>query len=240
MQVKAILLLIVILFSPVFSYGQKANKKITISGIVTDINKKPVTGAVIFIDKVKTDIMTNEQGFYKIKVKPDAQEILVFTLLYVAEEELINGRTKIDFILSGKTSDQKIKDETKLDEPAGAGAVPDKKTETAGNIKVIDGQDPAFASYQDIYDMIRGRFPGVEVSGKSIKVMRSSSLNVSTEPLFVVDGVIVNTIEDIPPQTVKSIQVLKGPEATVYGTRGSNGVIVITRLTGKDKENYFP
>jgi len=83
--------------------------------------------------------------------------------------------------------------------------------------------------------MIRGRFPGVEVSGKSIKVMGSSSLNVSTEPLFVVDGVIVNTIEDISPQNVKSIEVLKGPDASVYGTRGSNGVIVITRISGKDK-----
>jgi TonB-dependent SusC/RagA subfamily outer membrane receptor len=99
---------------------------------------------------------------------------------------------------------------------------------------MIDGQDPKFASYQSIYDMIRGRFPGVEVSGKSIKIAGSSSLNVSTEPLFVVDGVIVNSIDDIPPLTVKSIEVLKGPDATVYGIRGSNGVIVITRLTGKD------
>jgi TonB-dependent SusC/RagA subfamily outer membrane receptor len=82
--------------------------------------------------------------------------------------------------------------------------------------------------------MIRGRVPGVEVSGKSIKIRGSNSLNVSTEPLFVVDGVIVKEIDDISPETVKSIEVLKGPDASIYGTRGSNGVIVITRRTGKD------
>ena len=48
------------------------------------------------------------------------------------------------------------------------------------------------------------------------------------------DGVIVNSIDDISPQTVKSIEVLKGPAASVHGMRGANGVIVITRLTGKD------
>jgi len=100
----------------------------------------------------------------------------------------------------------------------------------------VDFQDSPYASFQNIYDMIRGRFPGVEVSGTSIRIMGSSSLNVSTEPLFVVDGVIVNSIDDISPQNVKSIEVLKGPDATVYGTRGANGVIIITRLSGKDKK----
>jgi TonB-dependent SusC/RagA subfamily outer membrane receptor len=83
--------------------------------------------------------------------------------------------------------------------------------------------------------MIRGRFPGVEVSGTSIKIMGSSSLNVSSEPTFVVDGVFVNDIGNISPQTVKSIEVLKGPAASVYGVKGANGVIVINLLTGKEK-----
>ena len=74
----------------------------------------------------------------------------------------------------------------------------------------------------------------MEVSGRSIKVRGTNSLNVSTEPLFVVDGVIVREIDDIAPETVKSIEVLKGPDATAYGARGSNGVIIITRRTGKD------
>jgi len=99
---------------------------------------------------------------------------------------------------------------------------------------VINVRDSAVPVYQDIYDMIRGRVAGVEVSGRSIKIRGTNSLNVSTEPLFVVDGVIVREIDDIAPETVKSIEVLKGPDASVYGTRGSNGVIVITRKKGMD------
>lgn len=103
--------------------------------------------------------------------------------------------------------------------------------EKSGVINVMDSAVPA---YQDIYDMIRGRVAGVEVSGRSIKIRGTNSLNVSTEPLFVVDGVIVREIDDIAPETVKSIEVLKGPDASMYGTRGSNGVIIITRRTGKE------
>jgi TonB-dependent SusC/RagA subfamily outer membrane receptor len=99
---------------------------------------------------------------------------------------------------------------------------------------VINIRNSAVPVYQDIYDMIRGRVAGVEVSGKSIKIRGTNSLNISTEPLFVVDGVITREIDDIAPETVKSIEVLKGPDASVYGARGSNGVIVITRKTGKD------
>ena len=99
---------------------------------------------------------------------------------------------------------------------------------------VINVRDSAVPVYQDIYDMIRGRVAGVEVSGRSIKIRGTNSLNVSTEPLFVVDGVIVREIDDISPETVKSIEVLKGPDASVYGVRGSNGVIVITRKKGMD------
>jgi TonB-dependent SusC/RagA subfamily outer membrane receptor len=174
--------------------------------------------------------VTDGQGYYKIKMRPDAKEILVFTLFNGVSEEIINGRTTIDFILTGKSQDAGKKTKAPDKEPVNS----EKETSQKRNMKVFDIQDATYSTYQTIYDMIRGRFPGVEVSGKSIKVMGSSSLNVSTEPVFVVDGVIVNSIEDVSPQTVKSIEVLKGPAASVYGTRGSNGVIVITTLTGKD------
>jgi TonB-dependent starch-binding outer membrane protein SusC len=219
-----------------FSFGQKANKKITITGIVLDPKHKPVEGAVIFIDKVKTNSVTDQKGYYKIKVSPDAKEILVFTLFNGASEEVINGRTSINFTLTDKSTEPANKDKTNQNETVNVGYGTVQKKDVTTPVGVFDGQDSKFASYQSIYDMIRGRVPGVEVTGKSIKIMGSSSLNISTEPLFVVDGVIVNNIDDISPQTVKSIEVLKGPAASVYGTRGANGVILITRLSGKDKK----
>ena len=90
------------------------------------------------------------------------------------------------------------------------------------------GANDKYASYQNIYDMIRGEIPGVQVNGKSILIQGPSSINLSTEPLLVVDGITVSSIDDISPTMVKSIEVLKGAAASVYGSRGSNGVILIS------------
>ena len=216
MKNRILFFLLLFALLPLSLYGQRSGKKITITGKVTNITGNPVRDAVIFIDKVKTDVVTDNNGNYRIRVRPDAKEILVFTLLSGAAEEQIDGRTTIDFVLKGPSGQQ-------VDKPGVAGNKTGNRQEASSGKKEInpdrieyDQQNAANATYQSIYDMIRGRFPGVEVSGKSIKVMGSSSLNVSTEPLFVVDGVIVNTIEDISPQNVKSIEVLKGPDASVY------------------------
>lgn len=231
MKSKVVFLVLLILC---FSYVAFGQKKVTVSGIVVDAKQLPVEGAVIFIDKVKTNSVTDQKGFYKVKISPSAKKIMVFTLFFGAFEELIDGRTSIDFILSGKLSENEGSNKDSDKKNVNTEPVNSDKNAISKVNGVIDGQDPKFASYQSIYDMIRGRIAGVEVSGTSIKVMGSSSLNISTEPIFVVDGVIVNSIDDISPQTVKSIEVLKGPAASVYGMRGSNGVIVITRLSGKE------
>lgn len=203
------ILVAVLLFTPPEALAQRA-KNVTISGKVVDGNNNPVAGAAIFIDKKKTDAVTDQNGRYSVKVKKGAGQILVLSLFSGAFEQAIEGRSEINFVLSDN-------------------APPAQEDPKALNIK-----DSAVPVYQDIYDMIRGRVPGVEVSGKSIKIRGTNSLNVSTEPLFVVDGVITSEIDGIAPETVSKIEVLKGPDASVYGTRGSNGVIIITRKTGKD------
>jgi len=82
--------------------------------------------------------------------------------------------------------------------------------------------------------MIKGQIPGVDVSGSSIRIQGANSFMGSTEPLLVVDGMTVQSIEDISPREVKSIEVLKGSSAAIYGSRGANGVILITLKGAKD------
>ena len=106
-----------------------------------------------------------------------------------------------------------------------------KKKDLTQSVNKLDGGNTRFASYTNIYEMIKGEFPGVKVIGKSINIQGSFSLYSSTEPLFVVDGVPRESIDNVPPHMVKSIEVLKGASATIYGTRGACGVILIT-LTG--------
>jgi len=233
MKIKSIIPVVILICFFQISNGQKPAKNTTLSGIVLDKNQKPVKDAAIFIDKIKTTSVTDHKGYYKVKVKPQAREIMVFSLFNGYSKEAIDGRTTINFILTGESEGSVQKDKAGNEIINTGYGVAEKKDMTT-NIGKIDGRNPRFAAYQDIYDMLRGAVPGVEVTGKSIKIMGSSSLNVSTEPLFVVDGVIVKSIEDIPPQNVKSIEVLKGAAASVYGSRGSNGVILITLLSGKD------
>ena len=211
---KKLLFVLIALF--LFSLPQaeaQKGKNVVISGRVVDGNNNPVAGAAIFIDNKKTEITTDQRGKFRIRIKEGAEEILVLSLLSGASEQRIEGRTEISFVLSD----------------GAGGAAPVQDPSKALNIK-----DSPVPVYQDIYDMIRGRVPGVDVSGKSIKIRGTNSLNVSTEPLFVVDGVITEDIDGISPETVSKIEVLKGPDASVYGTRGSNGVIIITRRTGKE------
>jgi TonB-dependent SusC/RagA subfamily outer membrane receptor len=226
MGLKLVLLCLFIAGSYSLSSGQESNKEIVITGTVRDGNHNPVKGAAVFIDRIKTGSVTDENGYFTVRVSPHAREIMVFDLSYGASAKLINRRDSIDMSLPGR----KVKD---IYVNIGYGAVP--KKQATSQIGQIDGQKPEFSTYSSIFDMIRGRLPGVEVTGNSIRISGSSSLNVSTEPLFVVNGIIVNSIEHIAPHDVSRIEVLKGPAASVYGIKGSNGVILITLMSGKER-----
>ena len=87
-----------------------------------------------------------------------------------------------------------------------------------------------YASYTDIYDLLRSQLPSVDVVGEKVYVRGLSTIIGGSDPLFVVDGVIVESIGFIQPSIVKSVDVLKGSTASMYGIRGSNGVIIINTV----------
>jgi TonB-dependent SusC/RagA subfamily outer membrane receptor len=90
-------------------------------------------------------------------------------------------------------------------------------------------KDKNTASFITIYDLIRGRLSGVSVSrDNKITIRGTSSIRNIGDPLFVIDGMIVSSIDFISPNNVKTICVLKGAEASIYGAQGTNGVLVIT------------
>jgi TonB-dependent SusC/RagA subfamily outer membrane receptor len=89
--------------------------------------------------------------------------------------------------------------------------------------------DNTISQYANIYDYIKGEVPGVVVNGDRILIRGIGSINLSNEPLFVVDNVPVDNVKWLSPNDVKSITVLKDASAcAIYGVRGANGVIVIT------------
>jgi TonB-dependent SusC/RagA subfamily outer membrane receptor len=218
--------------------AQKNNKKITIAGSVVDITNQPVVNAIIMIDNQKTNSTTDAKGNYKIKVKQKAGKIGIFTFENGIYEEAINGRTHIDFILNTQVSPKEVKRNNTDDEEetnVGYGSI--KQKNSTYQVAKIDAAYKKYATYNSIYDLIRGELVGegvqVDPSNK-IFIEGINTLMGPTSPLIVVDGIIVSSIDYIHPQMVKSIEVLKGASASVYGSRGSNGVILITLLGAGD------
>lgn len=228
-------LLLLLSFQVGISYSQKSLKKITVSGYVKDGTDAPVANAIIIVDGEKTAFFTNDKGFYKARINQGSSSIGVLTQTSGKVEEPINGRGRIDFRFEGSVPIQVTGKADPEDEAVDMGLRTAKKKSLTSPVDVVDGTKSKYASYDNIYDMIKNEVPGVMVSGNSIRIRTATSINASNEPLFVVDGVPVNTIDNIVPQMVKSIQVLKGSSAAIYGMRGSNGVIVISLLKGSDK-----
>lgn len=217
------------------SSGQRTGKKVTITGKVVDGTYASVANAIILIDGEKTGYLTNGDGFYKIKVRKENTKIGVFTSTNGMIEEVLDGRKVINFKFSGSVPDQYNEKTGNDNEVVDVGYRNVKKKALTSPVGEIKGTRSKYASYNNIYEMIRGVVPGVTVNGTSIMIRSATTVNGSTEPLFVVDGVPVNTIDNIEPQMVRSISILKGSSAAIYGSRGSNGVIIINLLRGNDK-----
>ncbi len=229
MKPKIFFFLILSFLSVIFAFGQNNDKKISITGVVVDPYKRPVPGAEIMIDGVQSGKTTDKNGFYKIKIKPTAERIGIFTLPPATIQESINGRKNINFTLNDSITQQIYRSRNQYgEEVVNVGYGSQKRKSLTTSVGQVDGSNDKYASYNSIYDMLRGEVPGVQVVGHSIMIRDASSATQNTEPLFVVDGTPVMSIENIIPQEVKSIDVLKGSAASIYGTRGANGVILIT------------
>ena len=208
--------------------AQKVPKKITITGTVLDVAQAPIVNAIIMIDGQKTNSVTDAKGSYKIKVKRDAFKIGVFTFGSGIKEEDINGRTEINFNFGTVTS-QPIPDQTIApgEEGVDVGYAHVKKKNVTTQVDRIDGTNKKYASYRSVYEMIQRECSGVQVTGSSIVIQGSKNLWGDIPPLLVVDGVYVNSFDGISPTSVQSIEVLKGSSASMYGSRGYGGVIII-------------
>ena len=229
-----LLILISFLSAPVV--GQKNNKKIVVSGLVTNSRQKPIVGARVLIDGKNSNRTTNNNGIYKIKVRPDADSITIITFTNEISTVAINGRTNIDFILVElPLSQQNDQKKQSHDQQVNIGYGSVDRNSLTTPVTTLDARNSKYASYRDIYEILR-ELPGVLVSGNTVRILGVSSYNSGTQPLFVVDGMVVATVDQISPSTVANISVLKGASTATYGSRGANGVILITLIKGSDGE----
>jgi TonB-dependent SusC/RagA subfamily outer membrane receptor len=235
MKSTILLLSIFIIASSVSSFAQKSGKKYYITGQVLDINNKPVSGSRVLIDNKSSDVTTDDNGMYKVKIKADATIISILNFSGTLMNEVINGRTVINFkLINVIPQEETVKQENPDNEVVNIGYGYARRKDLATNVGSIDAQNSKYASYQNVYEIIKAEIPGVQVIGKKIIIRGVGTINASSDPLVLVDGIEMplDTLDGINPRLVKSIYILKGPDAAIYGSKGANGVILIT-LIGK-------
>jgi len=204
---------------------KKSDKMITITGKVFNMDHKPVEGADFYIDNVKITTKSKSNGSYKIKISPNSLNLEVRSSEYGSSKILINNQTTINFTLTGIADYQTLEPGNMENWEVGSDSI---KIPVRQKTKKMN-------TYSDIYQMIRTEVAGVRVSGRSIQIQQGHSFFGSGNVLLVVNGIMVTSIDHINPVEVKTIQVLKGSAAAIYGVNGSNGVLMITLLNGSEK-----
>lgn len=196
-------LIIILLLLSGIAYSQT-----TVSGKVSNYKNKPVSGAILYLDSIATQVATNKLGEYTLVVPENVKTLKVYSKKYGWLSSAYAKETKMDFMY--------------LD----SAPVTDKSLTPPNGLK--PEKDKSTVSYRTIYDMMRGRIAGVVVQQDNTIIIRGvNSIKNNSEPLFVVDGNVVSSIDYIVPNEVQSITVLKDAEASIYGARGASGVIVI-------------
>ena len=221
MRISKNVLLALLLF---VSFGYSQNKLV---GKVVNSENKPIANAKIYSDTIYSNVETDEEGNFEIPLPEKGRVINV----YSHEYGLLSGNFNNENIMNFKFLDPKKskKEQTKKGDKIAIGYSEADQKYQANTVQSLDVQnDKNTSMYRDIFDMIRGRLTGVSVSrDNKITIRGVSSVGNISEPLFVVDGLIVSSIDYISPNNVKSISVLKGAEASIYGSQGSSGVIII-------------
>jgi TonB-linked SusC/RagA family outer membrane protein len=205
----------------------------TITGKVTGAQgNEPLPGVNIVIKGTTTGTSTNVEGTYSINAPKDA--VLQFSFIgYEPQEIQVNGRAKIDISLSD--------DSKALSEVVVIGYGTSKRANLTGAAASLSAKDIEERPVSRLENALAGQLPGVDVQTTTgepgaplqIRVRGTGSLNASNDPLYVVDGVPVESLNGINPADVQTIDVLKdASSAAIYGSRGSNGVVIITTKRG--------
>ncbi len=221
----------------------RAQTGTTVNGIVVDSeSQEPLPGVNILEKGTSNGTMTNFDGEYSIDVSsPDA--VLVFS--YVGFQTLevdVNGRSSINATLQV--------DSNALDEVVVVGYGTARRSDLTGSVVSISGSDIQEQAKASVADALTGRLAGVQVMATegspdaeiNIRIRGNGSLTQDSSPLIIVDGFPVNSMSDISPTDIASISVLKDASSTaIYGSRGANGVIIITTkdgVSGKISVNF--
>lgn len=219
-----------------YAQAQGTTREITVSGVVTDNEGHALIGATVATPDGRKGVSTDVNGAYKITLDT-MQGVLEFSYLGYKSQSLVVGkRTKLDVVLSPDES-------LAINEVVVIGYGQVKKNDLTGSVANVKMSEIKDAPVTSIDQALQGRVAGVDIMSTSgdpsattsIRIRGTRSITASNEPLIVVDGVIdaVSDLSDINASDIESISILKDASSTaIYGSRGSNGVVIVTTKKG--------
>ncbi|MBC9930977.1 SusC/RagA family TonB-linked outer membrane protein [Chitinophaga qingshengii] len=207
-----------------------------VEGNVLAKDKTPLVGVTVAIKGGTAGTQTDPNGHFKLQVPNAANAVLVFSFIgYIRHEEPVGGRGVVSITLE--------EDQKKLDEVVVVGYGQQKKKDVTGSIASVSGKAIQEVPVTNAQQALQGRTPGVDVVSNSakpgdeptVRIRGTRSLQASNDPLYVIDGIPYSgSLNDIGPGTIQSMDILKDASATaIYGSRGANGVVLITTTRGK-------
>ena len=220
--------LLVYLFS--FSGNSYSQERI-VTGSVTTLENIVVVNAEVKVLSSKLTVLTDSIGNFKVSCLLN-DKIKISAKGFSSQKVKIDENTKEAFINLIFKSGEK-----NLDVAMGYGHINEKdKSYAITNIRNNDKNE--FSKYTNMIDLIVNSSPSIIISSGAILIRGASSLNGSSAALIVIDGVdaSMSQLSTLSPLNVKSVDILKGGSAAIYGTRGANGVVIITTKRGGDTE----
>lgn len=236
----------------------QATTSIVTGTVNGELNGEGLPGVNILLKGTSTGTVTDQSGNYRIEV-PAGKQVLVFSFIgYETQEITVTGQNVLNVTLDP--------DVRSLSEVVVVGYGTQKLKDVTGSISSISARDIQNQPASNIEALLQGRAAGVQISQASgapggnlnIRIRGASSINAGNEPLYVIDGVPIyngskdpsgtsygtfnstNALASLNTEDIESIQILKDASATaIYGSRGNNGVIIITTKRGKSEKSQI-
>ena len=227
--VKVCLLALIVILSGAQLFAQK------VTGVVVDESNTPLPGVNIVVKGTTNGLITNMDGSYSIVPGDMAKDVLMFSFIGFDSQEIkINGQKVINVQLKSSTLE--------LDEVVAIGYGTVKKRDLTGSVSSVKADDIVKTTSSNAMQTMQARVPGLDIqqsdgqagAGINLTLRGNRSISASNNPLILVDGVQYGSTLDINPSDIESMEVLKDASSTaIYGTRGANGVILISTKRGK-------
>ncbi|NDV77976.1 TonB-dependent receptor [Dysgonomonas sp. 511] len=206
----------------------------SITGTITDTQGEPLTGVTVSVKGSTKATMTDIDGKYTLSVSNNDKTLAVSFVGMKSQEKAITGNT-IDFVLEDMHSE--------LEEVVVIGYGTVKRKDLTGSVSSVSADAISAVPVSNAAEAITGKLAGVQITTTEgspdaelmIRVRGGGSITQNSAPLLIVDGFPVESISDIAPTDIESIDVLKDASSTaIYGSRGANGVILVTTKSGKE------